>query len=155
MRRRVNDVLDLCAAGLSIAEVLAEMPDLDAADIAGCLRFASRRLDRPVLAAPRWQWPGTMRWCPHTLTAHSTADMPSTSTAVLRNLLVLVLTVRRRLLEDHSDGTLAHVGGETGRSGPGSPSHGMDLPQTRGDSASQRAATTRGHQRNSTLVTAS
>ena len=51
MRIRVSDVLDLLAAGLSSAEVLAEMPDLDAADIAACLRFASRRLDHPVLAA--------------------------------------------------------------------------------------------------------
>jgi len=32
MRIRVSDVLDLLAAGLSSAEVLAEMPDLDAAD---------------------------------------------------------------------------------------------------------------------------
>jgi len=51
MRIRVSDVLDLLAAGLSSAEVLAEMPDLDAADLAACLRFASRRLDHPVLAA--------------------------------------------------------------------------------------------------------
>lgn len=51
MRIRVSDVLDLLAAGLSSAEVLAEMPDLDAADIVACLRFASRRLDHPVLAA--------------------------------------------------------------------------------------------------------
>jgi uncharacterized protein (DUF433 family) len=51
MRIRVSDVLDLLATGLSSAEVLAEMPDLDAADIVACLRFASRRLDHPVLAA--------------------------------------------------------------------------------------------------------
>ena len=51
MRIRVSDVLELLAAGLSTADVLAEMPDLDAADIAACLRFASRRLDHPVLAA--------------------------------------------------------------------------------------------------------
>ena len=51
MRIRVSDVLDLLASGLSTAEVLAELPDLDAADIAACLRFASRRLDHPVLAA--------------------------------------------------------------------------------------------------------
>ncbi len=51
MRIRVSDVLELLAAGLSSAEVLSEMPDLDAADIAACLRFASRRLDHAVLAA--------------------------------------------------------------------------------------------------------
>ncbi len=51
MRIRVSDVLDLLAAGLSSTDVLAELPDLDATDIAACLRFASRRLDHPVLAA--------------------------------------------------------------------------------------------------------
>ena len=51
MRIRVSDVLDLLASGLSTTEVLAELPDLSAADIAACLRFASRRLDHPVLAA--------------------------------------------------------------------------------------------------------
>ena len=51
MRIRVSDVLDLLATGLSSAEVLIELPDLDSADIVACLRFASRRLDHPVLAA--------------------------------------------------------------------------------------------------------
>ena len=51
MRIRVSDVLDLLASGLSTAEVLAELPDLNAADITACLRFASRRLDRPDLAS--------------------------------------------------------------------------------------------------------
>jgi uncharacterized protein (DUF433 family) len=51
MRIRVIDVLDLLASGLSAAEVLEEMPDLEAEDIAAALRFASRRLDHPVLAA--------------------------------------------------------------------------------------------------------
>ncbi len=51
MRIRVSDVLDLLAAGLDTASVVAELPDLDAADVAACLRFASRRLDHPVLAA--------------------------------------------------------------------------------------------------------
>lgn len=50
MRIRVSDVLELLATGLSNAEVLTEMPDLDMADIGACLRFASRRLDHPVLA---------------------------------------------------------------------------------------------------------
>jgi len=31
--------------------VLEELPDLEAADIIACLRYASRRLDHPVLAA--------------------------------------------------------------------------------------------------------
>lgn len=51
MRIRVTDVLDLLAAGLSRAEVLTELPDLEPEDIEACLRFASRRIDHPILAA--------------------------------------------------------------------------------------------------------
>jgi uncharacterized protein (DUF433 family) len=51
MRIRVIDVLDLLATGLSPAEVLSELPDLEPDDIRACLRYASRRLDHPVLAA--------------------------------------------------------------------------------------------------------
>jgi len=51
MRIRVSDVLDLYAAGLSSAEILAEMPDLEAEDLQACLRFAARWLDHPVLVA--------------------------------------------------------------------------------------------------------
>ena len=51
MRIRVSDVLDLLADGLTPAQILAEMPDLEAADIQACLEFASRRLGHPVVAA--------------------------------------------------------------------------------------------------------
>lgn len=51
LRIRVSDVLDLLANGLSPQQVLAELPDLEAEDIRACLRFASRRLDHPVVAA--------------------------------------------------------------------------------------------------------
>lgn len=51
MRIRVTDVLDLLASGLTPAEVLEELPDLEAEDIQACLRFASHRLDHPVLVA--------------------------------------------------------------------------------------------------------
>jgi uncharacterized protein (DUF433 family) len=51
LRIRVVDVLELLASGLSAAQVVDELPDLELADIAACLRFASRRLDHPVLAA--------------------------------------------------------------------------------------------------------
>ena len=51
MRIRVIDVLELLATGLSAQQVIEELPDLELADIAACLRFASRRLDHPVLAA--------------------------------------------------------------------------------------------------------
>jgi uncharacterized protein (DUF433 family) len=51
MRIRVIDVLDLLASGLAPEQVLEELPDLEAEDIVACLRYASRRLDHPVLAA--------------------------------------------------------------------------------------------------------
>ena len=47
MRIRVSDVLDLLAAGLTQAEVVAELPDLEPADVAACLRYASAQVDRP------------------------------------------------------------------------------------------------------------
>jgi uncharacterized protein (DUF433 family) len=51
MRIRVVDVLDLLASGLSVQQVLDELPDLEPDDITACLRFASRRLDHPIIAA--------------------------------------------------------------------------------------------------------
>jgi uncharacterized protein (DUF433 family) len=51
MRIRVVDVLDLLATGLSQQQVLEELPDLEAEDISACLRFASSRLNHPILAA--------------------------------------------------------------------------------------------------------
>lgn len=51
MRIRVSDVLDLLASGLTRAQVLEELPDLEPDDISACLRFASRRVGHPVVAA--------------------------------------------------------------------------------------------------------
>jgi uncharacterized protein (DUF433 family) len=51
MRIRVQDVLDLLANGLAAEELLVELPDLEMADIQACLRFASHRLDHPVVVA--------------------------------------------------------------------------------------------------------
>jgi uncharacterized protein (DUF433 family) len=51
MRIRVLDVLDLLASGLTPEEVLEELPDLEREDIHAALKFASRRLDHPVIAA--------------------------------------------------------------------------------------------------------
>jgi uncharacterized protein (DUF433 family) len=51
MRIRVTDVLDLLASGLTREQVLEQLPDLEPADIDACLRFASRRLDHPVVFA--------------------------------------------------------------------------------------------------------
>ena len=50
MRIRVTDVLDLLAAGLTSDQVLRDLPDLESEDIQACLRFASRRVDHPVVA---------------------------------------------------------------------------------------------------------
>ena len=51
MRIRVSDVLDLLANGLSPEQILEEMPDLELADIQASLKFASQRIDHPVVAA--------------------------------------------------------------------------------------------------------
>lgn len=51
MRIRVSDVLDLLAAGLSHADVVAELPDLEPADVVACLRYASAQAARPGAAA--------------------------------------------------------------------------------------------------------
>jgi uncharacterized protein (DUF433 family) len=51
MRIRVVDVLELLAAGLTAQQILVELPDLEPEDIAACLRYASRRLDHPILVA--------------------------------------------------------------------------------------------------------
>ena len=50
MRIRVTDVLDLLANGLTTNQILMEHPDLEVDDIRACLRFASQRLDHPVVA---------------------------------------------------------------------------------------------------------
>ena len=51
MRIRVSDVLDLLANGLPPAEIVEEMPDLELEDVHASLRFASRRLNHPIIAA--------------------------------------------------------------------------------------------------------
>lgn len=51
LRIRVTDVLYLLAHDLTREQILDEHPDLEPEDIAACLRFASDRLNHPVLAA--------------------------------------------------------------------------------------------------------
>jgi uncharacterized protein (DUF433 family) len=51
MRIRVIDVLELQANGLTSAQILEEMPDLEMEDLQAVARYAVRRLDHPVLAA--------------------------------------------------------------------------------------------------------
>ncbi|PTX99041.1 DUF433 domain-containing protein [Opitutus sp. ER46] len=52
-RIRVKDVLDLVAAGISEAEILADYPDLEADDIKASLEYAAAQLDHPVLVEIR------------------------------------------------------------------------------------------------------
>ena len=51
MRIRVSDVLDLLAAGVSPAEVMADLPDLEIEDVIACLKFASLQVSQPGAAA--------------------------------------------------------------------------------------------------------
>ena len=51
LRIRVTDVLDLLAAGLSHAEIVEELPDLEVDDVRAALAFAARRVDHPLIAA--------------------------------------------------------------------------------------------------------
>ena len=51
MRIRVVDILELLAAGLSFTEVLEELPDLEMADLLAVLKFATHRVNHPVLVA--------------------------------------------------------------------------------------------------------
>jgi uncharacterized protein (DUF433 family) len=48
VRTRVTDVLDVLANGLTAAQVLEELPDLEPQDIQACLRIASQRHNHPV-----------------------------------------------------------------------------------------------------------
>jgi uncharacterized protein (DUF433 family) len=45
MRIRVTDVLDLLASGLSVQQVIAELPDLEAEDVIASIKLASRAVN--------------------------------------------------------------------------------------------------------------
>jgi len=49
MRIRVKDVLDLLAADVPAAEILADFPYLEAEDIHACLAFAAQQADHVVI----------------------------------------------------------------------------------------------------------
>ncbi len=51
MRIRVKDVLDLLAARVPEAEILADFPYLETDDIQACLEYAAQEIDHPVLIA--------------------------------------------------------------------------------------------------------
>jgi len=48
-RLRGTDVLDMLAAGASVEDILADYEFLEPGDIAARLRYASERLDHPLL----------------------------------------------------------------------------------------------------------
>ncbi len=51
MRIRVQDVLDLLAAGASRQEILEDYPYLEDEDITAALQYAARSIDHAVIAA--------------------------------------------------------------------------------------------------------
>jgi uncharacterized protein (DUF433 family) len=51
MRIAVADVLDYLASGMTIAEILADFPELTEDDIRACLEFAANR-ERRLFATP-------------------------------------------------------------------------------------------------------
>ncbi|MSU58807.1 MAG: DUF433 domain-containing protein [Pedosphaera sp.] len=50
-RLRVKDVLDMLAGGASEAEILADYPFLEVADIRACLEYAAQQVNHPVVMA--------------------------------------------------------------------------------------------------------
>ena len=51
MRIRVKDVLEMLAARVPEAEILADFPYLEPEDIQACLEFAAAELDHAILPA--------------------------------------------------------------------------------------------------------
>lgn len=49
MRIRVSDILEMLAAGATLAEILEDYPYLEPADINAALDFAARQTDHPIL----------------------------------------------------------------------------------------------------------
>ena len=50
-RSRTSDVLTLSSVYLTVMQVFVESPDRTREDLTACLRFASRKLGHPVVAA--------------------------------------------------------------------------------------------------------
>ena len=51
MRIRVQDILEMLAAGVREDQILADFPDLEADDIRACLLYAARHVGGVVIAA--------------------------------------------------------------------------------------------------------
>ena len=49
MRIRVQDILELYAAGQSSEQILVDFPDLETEDLQAALAYAARQIDHPVL----------------------------------------------------------------------------------------------------------
>ncbi|HEV7224118.1 MAG TPA: DUF433 domain-containing protein [Pirellulales bacterium] len=52
LRITVTDVLEYLAGGMSVAEILADFPDLTEEDIRACLAFAAERERRLCVVPP-------------------------------------------------------------------------------------------------------
>lgn len=52
MRVRVQDVLELLAAGLTPEQVTQQLPYVELDDVKACLEFAARRIAHPTLGVP-------------------------------------------------------------------------------------------------------
>ena len=52
LRMTVQDVLEYLASGMSVEEILADFPDLTAADIQACFAFAAARERRLRVVPP-------------------------------------------------------------------------------------------------------
>jgi len=51
-RIRVTDILELLASGATTAEILADYPYLEEADITATLEYAARLSDHPIIRLP-------------------------------------------------------------------------------------------------------
>ncbi|NTW54004.1 MAG: DUF433 domain-containing protein [Chlorobaculum sp.] len=50
LRIRVTDIIDLLASGLNQDEIIEELPDLEKEAVLVALKYASQKLDHPVIA---------------------------------------------------------------------------------------------------------
>ena len=51
MRIRASDILEMLSEGVTQTDILRDFPDLEAADIAACLKLAAKKVDVPRVAA--------------------------------------------------------------------------------------------------------
>lgn len=51
LRIRVTDIIDLLASGLNKDKIIEMLPDLEREDILAALKYASLKLDHPVITA--------------------------------------------------------------------------------------------------------